>query len=209
MVLASPRLAALALFVCALPACRRTEEPAPAPAASATATTPASPPPVAAAPGAASAGGGVGTTGAAAGELQWTAPERFQPAPNPSPMRKATYRVPGASTAEDAELSVSQAGGSVDANITRWVGQFEGGDKTLVRKERTVGDLKVTIVDVKGTFESGMPGMGGGEPKKGWALRGAIVETDPPHFFKLTGPAKTVAAATADFDKLIDSLRKP
>jgi hypothetical protein len=44
-------------------------------------------------------------------------------------------------------------------------------------------------------------------PKPGYALLGAIVETSPPTFFKLTGPEKTVMAARADFDKLVDGLR--
>ena len=52
-----------------------------------------------------------------------------------------------------------------------------------------------------------MPGAPPGPAKPDYALLGAIVETQPPHFFKLTGPAKTVAAAKADFDKMVQSFR--
>jgi hypothetical protein len=107
-------------------------------------------------------------------------------------------------------MSVSTAGGSVDANVQRWAGQFEQkpGDEAK-RTQRTIGDLKVTVVEVKGTFKSGMPGMGPATSKEKWALLGAIVETPggTPWFFKLTGPEKTVTAARADFDKLVDSFR--
>jgi hypothetical protein len=120
-------------------------------------------------------------------------------------MRLATYRVPrAAGDTEDAELSVTQAGGSVGANADRWVGQFDAASqKTAKRSTRNVGTLTVTLVEVQGKFEGGMGKDGGA----GWALLGAIVETPGmPHFFKLTGPAKTVLAAHAEFDGMIGTL---
>jgi hypothetical protein len=125
-------------------------------------------------------------------------------------MRKATYRIPAApGDSEDAELSVSQAGGTVEMNIQRWAGQFQQKPGEAVkRSERTVSGLKVTLVEVQGTFTgSGMPGAPPGAPKPSFALLGAIVETEGAFtFFKLTGPEKTIAAAKADFDKLIESI---
>ena len=62
--------------------------------------------------------------------MTWDAPARLAvKAENPSPMRKATYKIPkAAGDAEDAELSVSQAGGSVDMNVQAGGrGQFERG----------------------------------------------------------------------------------
>jgi hypothetical protein len=124
-------------------------------------------------------------------------------------MRKATYKIPkvGADP-EDAELSVTQVGGGVEANIKRWQGQFEGAPALKV-SDRTVGSLKVSIVEGHGTFTGGgMPGGPPAEAKKDWALLGAIVASvDPPYFFKLTGPEKTLAAARDDFDRFVGSLR--
>lgn len=139
--------------------------------------------------------------------LEYKAPARWVLVPNASSMRLATYRVPRApGDTEDAELSVTQAGGSIDANADRWVGQFDpAGQKTAKRSTRNVGALAVTIVEVQGKFEGGM----GKDASSGsnWALLGAIVATSGmPHFFKLTGPAKTVLAARAEFDALIGSL---
>ena len=51
--------------------------------------------------------------------------------------------------------------------------------------------------------------MGPKTPKPGYKLLGAIVEGPGGNvFFKLTGPAKTVEAARADFNKLLKGVTK-
>jgi hypothetical protein len=136
--------------------------------------------------------------------LEWKAPARWQLVPSASAMRIATYRVPRApGDASDAELSIAQAGGSPEANATRWIGQFDqAAQKTARQTNRKVGSLDVLVVEVQGTFSGGMSGDGKAQP--GWALLGAIVSTPGlPHFFKLTGPAKSVLAARGEFDAMI------
>jgi hypothetical protein len=147
--------------------------------------------------------------GGAVTDIAWDAPSGWQSVPSASAMRKASYRIPkAAGDAEDAEMSVTQVGGGLDANIDRWVTQFGGSRDSLKRTQRTVGPLKVTIVELEGKFSGGgMPGAPSTGPKEGWALLGAIVESvDPPYFFKLTGPKKTVQAARPAFDKLVSSM---
>ena len=143
--------------------------------------------------------------------LEWKAPPRWQLLPNTSSMRLATYRIPSLDGAagKDAELSIAQAGGSIEANADRWIGQFdESARKTAKQSKRKVGTLEVTIVEVEGTFSGGMgPGP---TAKTGWALLGAIVATPSmPHFFKITGPAATVKNARAELDALVGSLVQP
>ncbi len=124
-------------------------------------------------------------------------------------MRKATYKAAKvAGDPEDVEVSVMQAGGGLDANIERWAGQL-GGTKDVKRATSKVGGFDVTIVEMKGTFAgSGMPGAPAAGPKDHWALTGVIVQgVEPPYFFKMTGPEKSVAAARPDLDKLVASLR--
>jgi hypothetical protein len=153
-----------------------------------------------------STGGPVESPAADESSLSWTAPPRWQKVPNPSSMRLATYRVPrAAGDPADAELSVTQAGGSADANAQRWIGQFDAdGQKTAKRTTRKVGNLDVTVVEVQGTYAGGMGKEGA---QTGWALLGAIVSTPGmPHFFKLTGPAKSVLAARGEFDAMIGTL---
>lgn len=139
---------------------------------------------------------------AASSSLAWKAPSRWKEAPNTSSMRLATYRIPGPDG--EAEVSVSQAGGSVEANATRWIGQFDAdGQRAAKQTTKKVAGFDVTLVEVKGKYSGGMSGDGGAN----MALLGAIVATpDMPHFFKITGPEKTVLAARAELDQLLASL---
>jgi hypothetical protein len=139
--------------------------------------------------------------------LEWKAPARWQLVPNTNTMRLATYRIPHApGDASDAELSITRAGGSPDANAQRWIGQFaDDGTRTSKRSTRKVGLLEVSIVEVQGSYSGGMGKEGASQT--GWALLGAIVPAGAtPYFFKLTGPSKSVLAARSEFDALVGSL---
>ena len=148
---------------------------------------------------------------AASGPVKWTAPSRWEAKP-PSGMRAATYVIPAAKgDSEGGECAVFvNLGGGVQANITRWIGQFETTDGAPKQKSETINGLQVTTVDVSGTFKGGGPMMGQSSgPKAGYRLLGAIVEgPEGDVFFKLTGPAKTVAAAQDEFQAMLKSLKK-
>jgi len=198
----TPALFALLL----VSACSRAEEPekhAPAPTTTTTAEAPA----------ALSAPAPAPAPQAAGHEIVWDAPAAWEKVANPSAMRKATYRIPkAAGDAENPELSVIVAGGSSASNIERWVGQFSAG-ASVDKKERTVSDINVTVVEIKGTYGGGMavPGMAAAPtPKEHFALLGAIATADGQDgtFFKMVGPEKSVKAARADFDKFVSSLKK-
>lgn len=145
--------------------------------------------------------------------IQWHEPSRWEKLSRRNPMRQATYRIPAAEgDTESGELAVfyfgQGQGGDVEANMQRWVGQFELGEK--VEPERSIrssGKFKQHVIQIaKGTYKSGMPGQPT-ELKEGYALLGAIVETPRGnYFFKLTGPAKTVAAAKRDAFQMLDSI---
>ena len=135
--------------------------------------------------------------------LDWKMPGDWQQAPNPSTLRLATYRVPGG-----AEMSVARAGGSTEANIQRWLSQFDNAGADT-REERTIRGLHVTLVQVAGTYEPSPMMMAGAPPQAhpGWALEGAIVETSgSPYFFKLIGPVAAIKSARASFESLLASL---
>jgi hypothetical protein len=145
-------------------------------------------------------------------DIAWDVPSAWTTAPNPNPMRKATYKIPKAQgDADDAELAVSSAAGGVEANVDRWAKQF--GDAKAKTEPRTVNGLKITMVEIKGTYAGGGPMMGAAAaaagPKEKQMLLGAIVEQgDRQHFFKMVGPEKTVTAAKKDFDKLVSSVHE-
>jgi hypothetical protein len=135
-------------------------------------------------------------------------------------MRAATYRVPATSgDKEDGECAVfffgPGQGGGVEANIERWIGQFEQPDgkpsgERAKRQKEMINGLSVTTIDLSGTYAGGGPMMGGaGQKKAGYRLLGAIVEgPQAAIFFKLTGPAASVEAARGEFGDLLKSLGK-
>jgi hypothetical protein len=145
--------------------------------------------------------------------IEWTMPKRWvnQMAQG---MRLATYVIPApGAKGEAAQCAVYYfgpgQGGSVDANIERWIGEFQD-PGAPVRRARDIRGLHVTQVAAKGTYtahaggEEGAPGV-----QTGWTLLGAIVEgPHGPVFFKLTGPETSVAPAEKEFDALLASLRK-
>ena len=157
-----------------------------------------------------------GTPGAAAG-VKWVAPARWG-SEAPRPMRVATYRIPpAADDSEAGECGVfffgTGQGGGVDANVKRWVDQFQQPDGKPIVVPKTakqqISGLSVTTVDVSGTYTGAGGPMGPKVSKPGYRLLGAIVEApNGGVFFKLTGPAKTVAAAEKEFQALLRSLRK-
>ncbi|HEU0185244.1 MAG TPA: hypothetical protein VFS27_08020 [Blastocatellia bacterium] len=144
------------------------------------------------------------------GSIKWTKPARWKDGP-PKQMRTATYMIPAApGDGEEAECSVFRnIGGGVQANIARWVGQFETTAEAPIQKQDTINGLVVTTVTVSGTFKGGgaMMGQSGG-PKSSYRLLGAIAQgPEGEIYFKLTGPAKTVAAAQGEFEAMLKSLK--
>jgi hypothetical protein len=125
-------------------------------------------------------------------------------------MRAVTYGV------GDAECVVyffgAGQGGSVDANLARWKGQFtlNGQPAPAKTSKKTVHGLSVTEMDVTGAY-AGMagPNMVPQAPKSDSRMLAAIVEAPGGNLFvKFTGPAKTVAANAAKFEALVGSFHK-
>jgi hypothetical protein len=145
--------------------------------------------------------------------VQWMVPSKWSVGP-PRQMRVATYLIPAAAgDAEGAECGVfyfgGGQGGDLQMNIDRWVGQFEkakGPDQT----SREVNGMKVVLVKIAGTYlaPSG-PMMQASGKHENYRLLGAIVAApEGSVFFKLTGPAKTVAAVEGDFQELVNSIKQ-
>lgn len=148
--------------------------------------------------------------------LTYAVPTGWQAVATASSMRVAQFTLPGAGDTEAAELIVyyfGGSGGSVEANIERWLGQMQQPDgrpskAVATRESRTVNALAVSLVDVSGTYVAEVtPGSTERHNRPGFRLRAAVVQTpDGPYFIKLTGPAKTVAAEAQAFDRFIASL---
>jgi hypothetical protein len=150
--------------------------------------------------------------------LRFGVPVTWVRTPAPSDMRAAQFRVPRApGDAEDGELVLfffgKGKGGSVDDNLTRWYGQFEQPDGRPSRDAavitiRTVKDLKVTAVDLGGSYKgSGMKPGDSPAARPNFHMLAAVIEGESgPWFFRLTGPEATAAQAKKDFDAMLTSL---
>lgn len=150
------------------------------------------------------------TTKVTAGDITLNIPEAWKKKEKPSSqLRAAEIEVPAAKDDKDnGEIVVFYFGpggaGGIDANVTRWIGQFEE-DGRKVRSFTGKSDQgKYTLVDLTGTYKKpiGPPIQMKSETKTGWRMIGVILETEKgPYFLKLDGPAKTIAAVEADYRK--------
>ena len=148
---------------------------------------------------------------AQAGALTFSRPAGWTDRAPASSMRVAEFVVPkAAGDSEDGELIVyyfGGTGGTVEANLQRWASQFQSGTDPI-RTTATVNGLKLTSLDVSGTYVAEVrPGATERHNKPGFRMRATVVETPKgPYFIKLTGPAATIAGASAAFEQFLKSL---
>jgi hypothetical protein len=151
-----------------------------------------------------------------AGGLRWNDVEGLTRRQPKSAMRAAEYGLPDDPQAELTVFYFGEGqGGAIEANITRWLGQFtqpDGSDtaKKAKRREIKVQGMPVAMVEATGIYGGGMgmPGMAAAPAVKDAMLLAAIA-TGPrgPVFFKLTGSRAAVAQAQPAFEAMIQSLR--
>lgn len=150
------------------------------------------------------------TTKVAAGDITLTVPETWKKKEKASSqLRIAEIEVPATKEDKDnGELVVFFFGaggaGGIDANVTRWIGQFEEEGRKVRSFTGKSEQGKYTLVDLTGTYKKpiGPPIQMKSESKPGWRMIGVILETEKgPYFLKLDGPAKTIAAVEADYRK--------
>ena len=153
----------------------------------------------------------------ATGDLQYKAPDGWVTEKPSSGMRVAQYRLPRAEgDPEDASLVLyyfgATQGGTTQANIDRWIGQMQQPDGSSSKDKAKTGDLtinglKVTTVDVIGTYTAEMsPGSGERHNNTDYRLRAAVIETPKGNYFaKLVGPVKTIARWDQPFTDYLHS----
>ena len=153
-----------------------------------------------------------------AARLTFVTPDGWKQVPGASAMRVAEFTLPRApGDADDAQLVLyyfGGSGGSVEANMQRWIGQMQQPDgkpsSAVAKKEsRHVNGLDVSLVDVSGTYTAEMsPGSSAHHNNTGYRMRAAVVQTgNGPYFIKLVGPGKTIAKWERAFDQFVGSLK--
>lgn len=150
------------------------------------------------------------------GDLQFKTPAGWVSETPTSSMRVAQYQLPAAEgDAEAASLVVfyfgAGQGGSVQANLDRWMGQLQqpngGSSKDAAKTETlTVNGMKVTLLDVRGTYGGGDMGGGSAQPKPNYRMRAGVIESPKgAYFIKLVGPEKTVSKWDDSFIAYVNS----
>jgi hypothetical protein len=156
------------------------------------------------------------------GSMSLGAPAGFVKVRPSSGMVETEFSIPSEGKGDDgAELppgrmTVMGAGGSVQANIDRWCGQFtqpDGGDTKAkaTTKAFKVAGASVTLVDIPGTYldQPGGPFAGGRTIQRpGYRMLAGIVETPDQgnYFLKFYGPAATVEKHAEGFTKMLESM---
>jgi hypothetical protein len=111
-------------------------------------------------------------------------------------------------------VTVMGAGGSLKANVDRWVGQFSQPDGGGTRdrgkfEDKEIGGAKVHLVDLTGTFKDQRGPFAPATMREEYRMLAAIIQTENfgQYFVKFYGPKKTVAANEEAFEKMIESLK--
>ncbi|MCA9226144.1 MAG: hypothetical protein KDA47_11060 [Planctomycetales bacterium] len=155
------------------------------------------------------------TVSLADGKVTMNAPESWE---KKTPRTRIVDFEFAAPTAEGddtaARVTVMGAGGSVEANIDRWIGQFSQPDGRST-KDRTktekfeVSGSTVHVVDISGRFKDQPGPFAPAVYRDEYRMIGAIVVTDKlgQYFIKMYGPKATVEKNAKAFREMLDSLK--
>jgi hypothetical protein len=155
----------------------------------------------------------------AEGRFLLTAPEGWLRKKPANRIIEHEFQVPASDGDErPGRMTVTSAGGTIGANIDRWIGQFSQPDgsstKDKIKQEKlTVADQEITLIDVSGTYDDSPPFAGGGVKRENYRLLGAIIATKDGkkktgnYYVKFVGPNQTVEDHAEGFKKMLDGLK--
>jgi hypothetical protein len=144
---------------------------------------------------------------------RWTVPKSWIRKSPKSSFVQAEYAIPKAEDDKaDGRLTVSVAGGTVEGNVNRWKDQFSTKLDKESQEAIDVGGVKITLVDLAGTFNDSMGPMVPAVTRPDYRMLGAIFQLPGEegkglHFIKCYGPAKTIAAHADEFKGFLRSLK--
>lgn len=149
------------------------------------------------------------------GKLEMLAPADWKKVEPAVRMIEAEFSInPVEGDKNPGRLTVMGAGGSVEANIDRWIGQVIQPDGSSTRDkakitEKEIEGCAVHVLDVSGTY---LDQRGPQAPKveqKDYRLLAAIIETNSlgSYFVKLYGPEKTIAKQKDAFFKMVEGTK--
>jgi hypothetical protein len=150
------------------------------------------------------------------GKLSLTAPAGWLKKEPASRIVEVEFAIPPAKgDATPGRLTAMGAGGSIDDNVNRWVGQFVGPGGAAAKAQRdkaTVSGCEVEVVDLSGTYKDSPAGpFAGGKTvmRENYRMLGAIIQSKEKgnYFLKLYGPKATIDANEKGFQEMVKSLK--
>ncbi|MFO0809229.1 MAG: hypothetical protein U0746_11430 [Gemmataceae bacterium] len=149
--------------------------------------------------------------------LKSKTPDSWKKAETTSNMQHAAFDLPKADGDKDATKLVVYffgpgGGGGIDANLTRWKGQFKNPEEKNVKKEEMkVKDVKATYYDITGTYLEKNPPFAPNAKiteKPDYRALNVIFESPKgPYFFRVIGPAKSVEKNKKEFDEWLKNFK--
>ena len=147
------------------------------------------------------------------GKITVEKPASWKTVPPKSNIVQYEFRAP-AEGEQTARVTVMGATGGIEANIVRWIGQFDGLTRADAKIEKkTIQKTTVHIVELEGTYKDSMGGgpFAPGPVKKveNHAMIGLIFELEGGElvFVKMTGPKKTIAGEREAVMKMVEGLK--
>lgn len=132
--------------------------------------------------------------------------------------RKLQWGIPKAEGDENSTVCyVSElrgGGGGAKANIERWINEYAKRDGEPKQEQFEADGIKISVVEVKGTFKESMGGpFGGGETtlRENYCTLAAWVEipdSDAVYSIKMVGPKKSVEAQRKATIAMLKGMKK-
>jgi len=144
-----------------------------------------------------------------AGMIRLAAPKGWTRKKPSSGFVAAEFALPRAEGDErDGRLTVSMAGGTVEANVARWKSQFGGKPDHESEKKLDIAGVTATVVDFAGTYNDARGPFAPGVKRKGYRMLGAIIPAgERLHFVKAYGPEKTMEKHHQAFQAFLKTLK--
>jgi hypothetical protein len=153
------------------------------------------------------------------GKILMTAPESWARKPPKVRFIDHEFAIPASKQdKEDGRVTIMGAGGTVDANLDRWIGQFKQPDGSETKnltpeadRKKTISGLEVHWVDLMGTYRD-MPRpfdpAAGSVERENYRMLAAIIMSPKlgNYFIKFYGPRQTVTDHAEAFHKMIEGL---
>lgn len=151
----------------------------------------------------------------AEGKLELMIPAEWKKVAPKSRIIEFEYAVtPAEGDEQPGRVTVMGAGGDIQANIDRWIAQFQQPDGSETKdsakiEKQTIDGLKVHVVDIAGTYDDRPPFAGNGVMRENYRMLSLIVEAgkNGKYFVKFYGPAATVEKNKAGFDEMVKSVK--